>query len=294
MARLSPERLVYTSAFGARDPIKTPAGTTPAKHIGVDFGPEQRGKRGVPLCAIVSGVATHRKDQYGALAVRVTTQADGELLAMLRRIYGSWVLDGMSVVVDLWHLAKQTIAHGVRVVAGAVIGVMGSTGLSTGVHVHVELRIRGRVVDPKPFIDAQASKAVAAAPDDYPRPERGFLMSLTPDEQTEALRILRNLDAQLTGAAGFQDSVAERVIDVQGQVNGLPDALANISAGTNGVPDVLARILANVAGVPDVLARIEAAKGGAVQGVVDVEPILAAIRELPADVADELARRLAS
>ncbi|GAA2172405.1 hypothetical protein GCM10009846_10210 [Agrococcus versicolor] len=151
MARLSPERIVFTSGWGARDPIATKAGKTPAFHLGADFGPEVRGKDGVPLCAMIAGPIVRVRDQYGALGVFVGDKAT-------RRV-------------DLWHLASYALA-GDHAHEGEVLGVMGSTGLSTGNHVHVELWENGRRVDPKPFIDSQASKAVALAPADYPRPIR--------------------------------------------------------------------------------------------------------------------------
>ncbi|WP_144719231.1 M23 family metallopeptidase [Agrococcus jejuensis] len=152
MARLSPERLVYTSAFGDRDPIKTNAGSTPSFHWGVDYGPEQRGKQGVLLQAVIGGPVVRVRDQYGALGV--------------------FVGDKASLRIDLWHLASYAPTLGKTVAEGDVLGVMGSTGLSTGVHVHVELWVQDRRVDPKPFLDAQASKAIASAPADYPRPIR--------------------------------------------------------------------------------------------------------------------------
>jgi len=40
------------------------------------------------------------------------------------------------------------IEEGTRVRQGQVIGFVGSTGLSTGSHVHYEIRVNGRFVDP--------------------------------------------------------------------------------------------------------------------------------------------------
>ncbi len=40
------------------------------------------------------------------------------------------------------------IDPGVRVRQGQVIGFVGSTGLSTGAHVHYEIMVNGRFVDP--------------------------------------------------------------------------------------------------------------------------------------------------
>lgn len=152
MARLSPERLVFTSGYGDRDPIKTNAGSTPSFHRGIDYGPEQRGKQGVLLNAVIGGRITYLYDQYGAVGIRVG--------------------DRKTHAIDLWHLDRRLVANGVDVAEGTAIGVMGSTGLSTGVHVHVEEWVNGVRIDPKPFIDRQASKAIAAAPADYPRPIR--------------------------------------------------------------------------------------------------------------------------
>lgn len=45
------------------------------------------------------------------------------------------------------HLARIAVRAGQRVAEGEVLGVMGSTGYSTGVHLHFELRFRGRPLD---------------------------------------------------------------------------------------------------------------------------------------------------
>jgi murein DD-endopeptidase MepM/ murein hydrolase activator NlpD len=50
------------------------------------------------------------------------------------------------------HLSRLNVAVGQRVRKGDVIGFVGSTGLSTGPHLHYETRIDGRAVDPLPFI----------------------------------------------------------------------------------------------------------------------------------------------
>jgi murein DD-endopeptidase MepM/ murein hydrolase activator NlpD len=42
----------------------------------------------------------------------------------------------------------RDIDEGVRVRQGQVIGFVGSTGLSTGAHVHYEILVNGRFVDP--------------------------------------------------------------------------------------------------------------------------------------------------
>jgi murein DD-endopeptidase MepM/ murein hydrolase activator NlpD len=59
------------------------------------------------------------------------------------------VLDhGRGVFTGYWHLQKLEVKAGDRVVAGQMLGEVGSTGLSTGPHLHWEMRVRGVAVDP--------------------------------------------------------------------------------------------------------------------------------------------------
>ena len=51
------------------------------------------------------------------------------------------------------HQAAIGVKPGERVVKGQAIGVIGSTGYSTGPHVHLEVRIDGEPLDPAPFLE---------------------------------------------------------------------------------------------------------------------------------------------
>ena len=61
---------------------------------------------------------------------------------------------GDGVVTKYYHLANGSIPVqvGDSVAAGQVIGQMGSTGYSTGAHLHFQLEIYGEPVDPLPFL----------------------------------------------------------------------------------------------------------------------------------------------
>ena len=55
------------------------------------------------------------------------------------------------------HLSKIGVKVGQRVSQGDPIGDIGSTGRSTGPHLHYEVRMKGRAVDPMSFIKAASN-----------------------------------------------------------------------------------------------------------------------------------------
>ena len=46
------------------------------------------------------------------------------------------------------HLSRIGVSRGTAVVAGSTVGRVGTTGVSTGPHLHFEVRLRGAAVDP--------------------------------------------------------------------------------------------------------------------------------------------------
>jgi murein DD-endopeptidase MepM/ murein hydrolase activator NlpD len=53
-------------------------------------------------------------------------------------------------------MSAITVEEGQRVSAGTIVGKLGSTGRSTGPHLHYETRIDGEAVDPTRFLKAGA------------------------------------------------------------------------------------------------------------------------------------------
>ena len=111
-----------SSGFGWRD---DPIRHRPKFHAGIDY----RGKRGTPVVAAGAGVVKLARRYAG---------------------YGNFVqIDhGGGVVTAYGHLQRFLVKPGAVVVAGQPIGHVGSTGRSTGPHLHFEIRLEGRPVDP--------------------------------------------------------------------------------------------------------------------------------------------------
>ena len=118
----------FTSQFGFRRDPKTGGRRM---HKGVDFAAGS----GTPLYATADGVVTHSgwSSGYGRL---VKIQHD------------------FGVETRYAHMSKLRVKVGQRVSRGQLIGDMGASGRVTGVHLHYEVRVGGKAVNPMIFIKA--------------------------------------------------------------------------------------------------------------------------------------------
>jgi len=90
--------------------------------------------------------------QYGT---PVQVAADGKvIIAGWQRGYGNvvYVDHGSGVSTRYGHLSQIDVSVGDGVTRGQIIGLVGSTGRSTGPHLHYEVRINNQPVDPKPYL----------------------------------------------------------------------------------------------------------------------------------------------
>ncbi len=102
--------------------------------------------------------AMHRGVDFGAPAgSRVRAPAPGRVVrAGPGGAYGRMVeIDhGFGIVTRYGHLRKILVKKGDRVDLRQPIGIVGNSGRSTGRHLHYEIRIDGKAVDPERFLEA--------------------------------------------------------------------------------------------------------------------------------------------
>jgi murein DD-endopeptidase MepM/ murein hydrolase activator NlpD len=101
--------------------------------------------------------------------VVVAANSGRALVERMRGGYGLYVIIvGPGPLSTLYgHLEYPLVGSGEEVLAGEPIGLLGSTGNSTGPHVHFEVRIDGVPVNPAPYLDPNPSGGDALRP---PRP----------------------------------------------------------------------------------------------------------------------------
>jgi murein DD-endopeptidase MepM/ murein hydrolase activator NlpD len=71
---------------------------------------------------------------------------------------------GHGVVTRIAHLSRMAVRAGQWLRAGDLVGRVGSTGRSTGAHLHYETRIDGEPVDPLGFLEAGRELAKGGGP----------------------------------------------------------------------------------------------------------------------------------
>jgi len=100
-------------------------------------------------------------DMAAPFGTTVMSAADGVVVAVghTRVGYGNYVVvaHGGGIMTLYGHLLETNVEVGNKVLRGQRVGLEGSTGWSTGAHVHFELRVNDAVVDPLPYLPALAA-----------------------------------------------------------------------------------------------------------------------------------------
>lgn len=120
-------KIRITSHFGNRNKPKAGASTN---HKGIDFG----GSMGTPIYSVDGGV--------------VSTVGYNKISGNFIEIQHS-----NGIVTRYQHLkSKPSLTENTKVTKGQQIGQMGQTGVATGPHLHFEVKINGKQVDPAPYL----------------------------------------------------------------------------------------------------------------------------------------------
>ena len=137
-SRMPLEHARVSSSYGMRD---HPVLRKRARHNGIDLA----APTGTPIYATADGLV-ERANWFSS--------------------YGNYIQIGHGNAIETRyaHLSKIIVADGQQVRKGDLIGYVGSTGRSTGPHLHYEVRIAGEAVDPRPFmVETEAQEAFRLA-----------------------------------------------------------------------------------------------------------------------------------
>ncbi|WP_066529246.1 M23 family metallopeptidase [Erythrobacter sp. CCH5-A1] len=135
-SRMPLEGAALTSGFGMRT---HPVLGGRRQHQGIDLA----APAGTPVYATADGVVS-RADWYSSYGLYISLE------------------HGASMQTRYAHLSRLAVAAGDSVKKGDLIGYVGSTGRSTGPHLHYEVRVEGLAVNPIPYMvesDAQLAYA---------------------------------------------------------------------------------------------------------------------------------------
>ena len=125
-----------TSGFGMRD---HPVLGGRRQHQGIDLAAPS----GTPVYATADGIVS-RADWYSSYGLYISVE------------------HGAAMQTRYAHLSRLAVAAGDTVKKGDLIGYVGSTGRSTGPHLHYEVRVDGLAVNPIPYmVESEAQLAYA-------------------------------------------------------------------------------------------------------------------------------------
>lgn len=128
-SRMPLQAMTMTSSFGMRD---HPVIGGRRAHKGVDLAAPV----GTPIYATADGYV-ETAQWFGGYGLYVALDHGGDIETR----YG--------------HMSRLNVASGQRVKKGDIIGYVGSTGRSTGPHLHYEVRVSGLAVNPLPYMQGE-------------------------------------------------------------------------------------------------------------------------------------------
>jgi murein DD-endopeptidase MepM/ murein hydrolase activator NlpD len=134
-----PYRVAILSPFGPRGTVAGCPTCDPFHH-GVDLN----GGNGNPIYSIMAGTVTERSGgswTYGTYAI----------------IVGHYQGHEVKAIYEHMQAGSSPLVVGQQVKVGDFVGLVGATGETTAPHLHLELDVDGRLIDPIPWLEANAS-----------------------------------------------------------------------------------------------------------------------------------------
>lgn len=113
-----------------------------------------------PRVAPTKGASTYHRglDIGGVYGARIVATLSGKVIeATYNASRGNYVAidHGGGLVTYYMHCSKLLVAAGDEVLQGSVVALVGSTGISTGPHVHYSVAVNGNYVDPLKYVSYQ-------------------------------------------------------------------------------------------------------------------------------------------
>lgn len=186
MAIGTPVSLRITSYFGPRN---APTAGASSNHGAIDIGVARNSN----IIATASGTV----EKVVSGCIEGVKKCGGG--------FGNYVMinHGNGITSIYAHLTRPTVTKGQSVVQGQIIGLSGSTGVSTGPHLHFEVRLNGTRVDPLNYVNPS-----------NPRPTNcvmggisGNIVAGTGNEQTICKTLLAN-GFNAAGVAGIMTNLS--------------------------------------------------------------------------------------
>lgn len=115
-----------------------------------------------PRKAPTAGASTYHRglDIGGVYGARIVSVLSGTVIeAGYNASRGNYVAvdHGKGLVTYYMHCSKLIVSRGDKVLQGTVVGLVGSTGISTGPHVHFSVAINGDYTDPLKYVNYSAN-----------------------------------------------------------------------------------------------------------------------------------------
>ena len=147
----SPLSAAARAAAGISGPVSIPS-RTPLEGLTMTSG------YGMRTHPVLGGARAHKGIDLGApVGTPIYATADGQVgKAAWFGGYGLYVQleHGNALQTRYGHMSRLNVAEGQHVRKGDVIGFVGSTGRSTGPHLHYEVRVNGAAVNPIPYMQS--------------------------------------------------------------------------------------------------------------------------------------------